>query len=83
MVYILSNVAEQNVLDTYNSSTVFPVLTEKFAFIFCVCLHFAQSLCVARIASWLERRTCDRKVASSSPGRSGGRIFFTRVNFVY
>ena len=34
------------------------------------------------IACWLERRTCDRKVASSNPSRSGGRIFFSRVNFV-
>ena len=33
-------------------------------------------------ASWLERRTRDRKVASSNPGRGGGRIFFSRVNFV-
>ena len=31
---------------------------------------------------WLERRTRDRKVASSNLGRSGGRIFFSRVNFV-
>ena len=29
---------------------------------------------------WLERRTRDRKVPGSSPGRSGGRIFFSRVN---
>ena len=28
----------------------------------------------AGIAQWLERRTCDRKVAGSSPG---GRIFFS------
>ena len=34
------------------------------------------------IACWLERRTRDRKVASSNPGRSGERIFFSRVNFV-
>ena len=27
------------------------------------------------IAQWLERRTYDRKVAGSSPGRSGGRTF--------
>ena len=45
-----------------------------------------QSLCVSQvsaagIACWLERRTRDRKVASSNPGRSGGRIFFSRVNF--
>ena len=36
----------------------------------------------ARIAQWLERRTRDRKVPGSSPGRSGGRIFFSRVNFL-
>ena len=29
-----------------------------------------------------ERRTRDRKVAGSNPGRSGGRIFFPIVNFV-
>ena len=34
------------------------------------------------IACWLNRRTCDQKVASSNPGRIGGRIFFSRVNFV-
>ena len=28
------------------------------------------------------RRTRARKVASSNPGRSGGKIFFSRVNFV-
>ena len=31
----------------------------------------------------VERRTRDRKVASSNPGRRGGRIFFSRVNFVF
>ena len=36
----------------------------------------------AGIARWLERWTRDRKVASSNPGRSGGRIFFSRVIFV-
>ena len=33
----------------------------------------------AGIACWLERRTRDRKVASSNPGRT---IFFSRVNLV-
>ena len=37
---------------------------------------------LAGIACWLEHRTRDRKVASSNTGRSGGRIFFSRVNFV-
>ena len=32
------------------------------------------------ITQWLERRTRGRKVLGSSPGRSGGRIFFSRVN---
>ena len=31
---------------------------------------------------WLERQTRDRKVATSNPDRSGGRVFFSRVNFV-
>ena len=41
-------------------------------------LYFFQS----GLAFWLERRTRDRKVASSNPGRSSGRIFFSRVNFL-
>ena len=36
----------------------------------------------AGIAQWLERRTRDRNVMGSSPGRSGGRIFFSSVNFL-
>ena len=36
----------------------------------------------AGLACWFERRTRDRKTVSSNPGRSGGRIFFSRVNFV-
>ena len=36
----------------------------------------------AGIAQWLERRTHDRKVAGSSTCMSGGRIFFSRVNFL-
>ena len=36
----------------------------------------------AGIAQWLEHRTGDRKVAGSNPCRSGGRIFFSRVNFL-
>ena len=29
-----------------------------------------------------ERRACDRKFADSNPGRSGGRSFFSSVNFL-
>ena len=36
----------------------------------------------AGIACWLEHRTHAWKVANSNPGRSGGRIFFSRDNFV-
>ena len=34
------------------------------------------------IVQWLERQTHDRKVEGSKPCRSGGRIFFSRVNFL-
>ena len=33
-------------------------------------------------AQWLECRTRDRKVSGSNPGRSGGRMFLFRVNFL-
>ena len=36
----------------------------------------------AGIAQWLERRTHDRKVSGSSHRKSGGRTFFSRVNFL-
>ena len=37
---------------------------------------------VAGIAQWLERLTRDRKDSGSSPCRSDGIIFFSRVNFL-
>ena len=52
-------------------------------FIFKSCdLVCAACFITARRASWFERRTRDQKVARSNPGRSGGRIFFSGVNFV-
>ena len=36
----------------------------------------------AGIAQWLERRTRDWKVAGWNPCRSGGRILFSRVNYL-
>ena len=59
-------------------STWYPVLSLKI---------FARaksriSCMVDRTACWLERWTHDQKVASSNPGKSGERIFFSRVNFV-
>ena len=41
-----------------------------------------QSAWGAGIAQWLERRTRDWKVAGSNPCRSGGRIFFSWVDFL-
>ena len=37
---------------------------------------------IAGTAQWLERRTRDWKVAGSNPCWSGGRIFFSRVDFL-
>ena len=34
------------------------------------------------IAQWSERQTCDWKVTGSNPCRSGGIIFFSRVNLL-
>ena len=36
----------------------------------------------AGIAQWLERQTCDWKVAGSNPCWGGGSIFFSRVDFL-
>ena len=45
-------------------------------------LHKGQGLVGAGIAQWLERRTRDWKVAGSNPCWNGGRIFFSRVDFL-
>ena len=57
--------------------------------LFCAVLFLYPSVCCRRlsrraagIAQWLERRTHYRQVSGSSPSRSGGRIFFPRVNFL-
>ena len=55
-------------------TTVFPL--------YCHTVMHTSAVLAAEIPWWLERRTRDRKVASSNPGRSGGKIFFSRVNFV-
>ena len=41
-----------------------------------------STLLGAGIAQWLERRTRDWKVAGSNPCWNGGRIFFSRVDFL-
>ena len=51
----------------------------KAAGCFCSC---SGRMVGAGIACSLERRSRDRKVASSNLSRSCGRIFFSRVNFV-
>ena len=55
-----------------------------------LCNGFAQLLAVVSLpvfvpvgkAFLVECRTHDGKVASLNPRRSGGRIFFSRINFV-
>ena len=47
------------------------------------CMHIMHTMYLgAGIAQWLERRTCDWKVAGSNPCRSGGRISFSRVDYL-
>ena len=46
------------------------------------CGLFAWIVGLAGIAQWLERWTHDRKVTGSDPFRSGGRIFFSVINFL-
>ena len=51
----------------------------------CVSTFCRLCTCMKRgagIAQWLERRTRDWKVAGSNPCRSGGRIFFSRVDYL-
>ena len=49
----------------------------------CLKLLHVDSVCAgAGIAQWLERRTRDWKVAGSNPCWNGGRIFFSRVDFL-
>ena len=52
----------------------YPLLVIPFVLLFLI-----QGVGVVQL---VERRTGDRKVASSNPGRSEVRIFFSRVNFV-
>ena len=60
-----------------------------------VCMHYHLCACSRSLASaavplfghveieqLVEHWTHDQKAASSGPGRIGGRIFFSRVNFV-
>ena len=46
------------------------------------CGYFFPDFWGVGIAQWLECRTRDRKVVGSNPCWSGGRIFFSRVNFL-
>ena len=61
-------------LFNYFDDSLFPAITVHFLF-----LLLSDT---GRDSLLSERRTRDRKVASSGPGRSGGRIFFSRFNFV-
>ena len=46
------------------------------------CPYYFWEYLGAGIAQWLERRTRDWKVAGSNPCWNGGRIFFSRVDFL-
>ena len=46
------------------------------------CCQKQEALPGAGIAQWLEHRTRDWKVAGSNPCWNGGRIFFSRVDFL-
>ena len=54
----------------------------SFLFYFVDGVGIAQSVDGVGVAQSVERRTRDRKVASSLACLSGGRIFFSRVNFL-
>ena len=62
--------------------SLLPEITFNNANLCCYLLLFRFLCQGAGIACWLEHWILDRKVVSSNPGRSGGRIFFSRVNFV-
>ena len=85
-----------NVLMFYNSYSVCCststclILVQVIKYMLCDCVYMlvnAIAICTcmwtgAGIAQWLEHRTRDRKVAGSTPCWSGGRFFFSRVNFL-
>ena len=49
---------------------------------FCSCTSWGKPANVGRKNLLAERRTCNRKVASSIPGKSEGTIFFSKFNFL-
>ena len=59
-----------------------PIIFTSFGSLMVVIVPVAH-LSGNRDSLFVERRTHDRKVASSNSGRSGGRIFFSRLNFVF
>ena len=70
----------------YSGLTAFDIRTTKVgrdvvnSHLFAVSLIYTHA---SQDSLFAECRTRDRKVASSNPGRSGGRIFCSRVNFVF
>ena len=59
-----------------------PTTTSHFHPCINVLKKIQKELGGAGIAQWLERRTRDCKVAGSNPCWNGGRIFFSRVDFL-
>ena len=71
---------------SWSYQTFFLVDTAHLAFLLlCFFVLFWSAFCRrmgAGIAQWLEHRTRDWKVAGSNPCWNGGRIFFSRVDFL-
>ena len=74
------------VLFWFHISPQLSIIKEKVRYFYYILLGILnwQSVNIrgAGIAQWLERQTRDWKVVGSNPCWSGGRIFFSRVNFL-
>ena len=66
----------------YNGQCVYPRIYVHRPLRILVDPYTSANASGSGIAQWLERWTRDWKVAGLNPCRSGGRIFFSRVNFV-
>ena len=91
---VSENFFRPSLTSTHCNKTCFKASGSPFGRTNTVVSHFVQN--VPRLSNYTqvrtasrpqvsllgERRTCDRRVAISNPGRSGGRIFFCRVSFM-
>ena len=68
-----------NEIETYWEVRVIVVVSHWLLVDLCSC---ASRMSATGVARWSEHQTCHRKVTGLSPGRSDGRIFFSRVSFL-